>query len=92
MGSSHLAGSGDTRFSQQPCDVYTFITLLSSMWKLRHGGVKPLAEATELVRQNLGWGLRSAGFQTHAHSELLLDGALCQHLKDIHIAKGRVYF
>lgn len=29
VGDSHSAGSGDTRFSQQPCDVCTLGTLLS---------------------------------------------------------------
>lgn len=58
MGSSHLG--------RQPSGVYTVTALVSLMWKLRRGGIKPLAPATVLVKPQSGLGLGSVRFQNHA--------------------------
>lgn len=82
---------------RQPSGVYTVTTLVSLMWKLRRGGIKPLAQATELVRPQSGLGLGSVGFQNHAMCSLTQScfwvvALSANSLKDTYIVKWRLYF
>lgn len=65
--------------------MYAVMTLMSQMWKLKHGGVKPHASVTQPVGAESGPGLASGGFQAHPgswqHTGLFVDGgAVRQHL------------